>query len=80
MDVLDPLPPKPPLLPARAARRAPPREAAADLTMPSQRARPVRSRMPSRTPRKSNLRDDGKAEPPKEEKPAKKKRRQNRRS
>jgi len=76
-DVWDPLPPKPPLLPAERPDEAPPREVA---------ARPDDAKSNGKhgaepEAEKPNLETtEEEAEPPKEEKPAKKKRRQNRRS
>jgi hypothetical protein len=76
-DVWDPLPQKAPLLPAERPDEAPPREVA---------AKPDDAKSDSKSDAKSDAKPDAdaeksdEAEPPREEKPAKKKRRQNRRS
>jgi hypothetical protein len=79
-DVWDQLPQKAPLLPAERPEEAPPREVA---------AKPDDAKSDSKSDAKSNAKPEAErsdaektdeAEPPREEKPAKKKRRQNRRS
>jgi hypothetical protein len=75
-DVWDPLPPKPPFLPAERPDEAPPREVAAK---PDDAKRDAKHDAEPEA-EKSNLETTEDAEPPMEEKPAKKKRRQNRRS
>jgi hypothetical protein len=83
-DVWDPLPQKPPLLPAERPDEAPPRDVAAgpDDAKPDARSNGKAGAKPDAEPEaeKSNLETTEEAEPPKQEKPAKKKRRQNRRS
>ena len=87
-DVWDPLPPKAPLLPAERPNEAPPREVAAkpDETKPDVKPgakSDVKSGAKSDAgpdAEKSDAEKADKAEPRREEKPAKKKRRQNRRS
>jgi len=83
-DVWDPLPQKPPLLPAERPDEAPPREVAAgpDNAKSNGKAGAKSDAKSDAEPEaeKSNLETMEEAEPPKEEKPAKKKRRQNRRS
>jgi hypothetical protein len=79
-DVWDSMPPKAPLLPAERPEEAPPREVAAgpDDAKPGTRAGAKSDAAPEAE--KSNIENTDEAEPPREEKPAKKKRRQNRRS
>jgi hypothetical protein len=83
-DVWDPLPPKAPLLPAERPDEAPPREVAArpddaksDVTSGTKSDAKSDTKPDAE---KSNAENPDEAEPPREEKPAKKKRRQNRRS
>ncbi|KRQ97256.1 extensin family protein [Bradyrhizobium valentinum] len=82
-DVWDPLPQKAPLLPAERPDEAPPREVAAkpDDTKPdaakSGAAKPDAAKPEAK---KSNAEKPDEAAPPRQERPAKKKRRQNRRS
>lgn len=75
-DVWDPMPQKPPYLPAERPEEAPPREVAAKPDDAKHDAK--HDAAPEAE--KSNLDTTDEAEPPKQEKPAKKKRRQNRRS
>ena len=75
-DVLDPLPQKAPLLPAERPEEAPPREVAAK---PDDAKSDAKSDAKPEAERSDAEKTD-EAEPPREEKPAKKKRRQNRRS
>ena len=79
-DVWDALPQKPPFLPAERPDEAPPREVAAkpDDARPGAKQDAKSDAEPDAE--KSNLETTEDAEPPKEDKPAKKKRRQNRRS
>lgn len=79
-DVWDALPQKPPFLPAERPDEAPPREVAAkpDDARPGAKQDAKSAAEPDAE--KSNLETTEEAEPPKEDKPAKKKRRQNRRS
>jgi hypothetical protein len=83
-DVLDPLPQKPPLLPAERPEEAPPREVAAgpDDAKSGAKAGAKSDAKSHAEPEaeKSNLENADEPEPAREEKPAKKKRRQNRRS
>jgi len=83
-DVWDPLPPKPPLLPAERPEEAPPREVAAapDNAKAGAKAgaKPDAKSDVEPEAEKSNLENADEPEPAREEKPAKKKRRQNRRS
>jgi hypothetical protein len=83
-DVLDPLPQKPPLLPAERPEEAPPREIAAgpDDAKSGAKAGAKSDAKSHAEPEaeKSNLENADEPEPAREEKPAKKKRRQNRRS
>ena len=83
-DVLDPLPQKPPLLPAERPEEAPPREVAAapDNAKAGAKAgaKPDAKSDVEPEAEKSNLENADEPEPAREEKPAKKKRRQNRRS
>ena len=77
-DVLDPLPQKAPLLPAERPEEAPPREVAAKPEDAKRGAgRPEAEKSDAENP---DAEKSEEAEPPREEKPAKKKRRQNRRS
>jgi len=75
-DVWDPLPQKAPLLPAERPDEAPPREVAAK----PDDAKSDAKHDAEPDAEKSNAEKSDEAEPPREEKPAKKKRRQNRRS
>jgi hypothetical protein len=75
-DVWDALPQKPPFLPAERPDEAPPREVAAK----PDDARPAAKPDAEPEAEKSNLETTEEAEPAKQEKPAKKKRRQDRRS
>jgi hypothetical protein len=79
-DVWDPLPQKAPLLPAERPEEAPPREVAAgpDDAKPGAKAGAKSDAEPEAE--KSNIENVDEAQPLHEEKPAKKKRRQNRRS
>lgn len=79
-DVWDPLPAKPPLLPAERPDEAPPREVAAGPDDAKSNGKAGAKSDAEPEAEKSNLETMDEAEPPKEEKPAKKKRRQNRRS
>jgi hypothetical protein len=83
-DVLDPLPQKAPLLPAERPDEAPPREVAAKpddaKSGAKSDAKPDAKSDAEPDAEKSNAEKSDEAEPPREEKPAKKKRRQNRRS
>ena len=83
-DVWDPLPQKAPLLPAERPDEAPPREVAAKPDDAKSGAKPgAKSDAKSDAEPEAERSDAEKtdeAEPPREEKPAKKKRRQNRRS
>ena len=83
-DVWDPLPPKAPLLPAERPDEAPPREVAAKPDETKSDVQPGAksgAKPDSRSDaEKTNAEKSDEAEPPREEKPAKKKRRQNRRS
>ena len=83
-DVWDPLPQKAPLLPAERPEEAPPREVAAKSDDAKSGAKPgAKSDAKSDAEpdaEKSNAEKPDEAEPAREEKPAKKKRRQNRRS
>jgi hypothetical protein len=78
-DIWDPLPPKAPLLPAERPEEAPPREVA---TKPDDAKSDVTSgtKSDAKPAAGSDAEKPDQAEPPREEKPAKKKRRQNRRS
>ncbi|MET0675999.1 MAG: extensin family protein [Bradyrhizobium sp.] len=73
-DVWDPMPQRPPLLPAERPEEAPPREVAAK----SDDAKPAAGKHEAEPEAKNAEKDE--AEPLREEKPAKKKRRQDRRS
>jgi hypothetical protein len=79
-DVLDPLPQKAPLLPAERPEEAPPREVAAKPDDAKSGAKSDAKSDAEPDAEKSNPEKPDEAEPPREEKPAKKKRRQNRRS
>ena len=87
-DVWDPLPQKAPLLPAERPDEAPPREVAAKAddakseakSEAKSGARPDAKSDPEPDAEKAKAEKSDEAEPPREEKPAKKKRRQNRRS
>jgi hypothetical protein len=79
-DVWDPLPQKPPLLPAERPEEAPPREVAAGPDDARSNGKAGAKSDAEPEAEKSNLETADEPEPPKEEKPAKKKRRQNRRS
>ena len=79
-DVLDPLPQKAPLLPAERPEEAPPREVAAKPDDAKSGAKSDAKPDAEPDAEKSNAEKSDEAEPPREEKPAKKKRRQNRRS
>jgi hypothetical protein len=79
-DVWDPLPQKPPLLPAERPEEAPPREVAAGPDDAKSGAKAGAKPDAEPEAEKSNIENADEPEPPREEKPAKKKRRQNRRS
>jgi hypothetical protein len=79
-DVWDALPQKPPFLPAERPDEAPPREVAAKPDDAGPGAKQDAKSAAEPDAEKSNLETSEEAEPPKEDKPAKKKRRQNRRS
>jgi hypothetical protein len=79
-DVWDQLPQKAPLLPAERPDEAPPREVAAKPDDAKSGARPDTKSDAESDAEKSNAEKSDGAEPPREEKPAKKKRRQDRRS
>jgi hypothetical protein len=79
-DILDPLPQKAPLLPAERPEEAPPREVAAKPDDVKSGAKPDAKSHAEPDAEKSNAEKPDEAEPQREEKPAKKKRRQNRRS
>ena len=79
-DVWDSMPPKAPLLPAERPEEAPPREVAAGPGDAKSDARTGASPDAGPAADKSNIENADEAEPTREEKPAKKKRRQNRRS
>jgi len=79
-DILDPLPQKAPLLPAERPEEAPPREVAAKPDDAKSGAKPDAKSDAEPAAEKSNAEKPDEAEPPREEKPAKKKRRQDRRS
>jgi hypothetical protein len=79
-DVWDPLPQKAPLLPAERPEEAPPREVAAGPDDAKSGAKAGAKSDAEPEAEKSNIENADEAQPPREEKPAKKKRRQNRRS
>ena len=81
-DVWDPLPQKAPLLPAERPDEAPPREVAAKPDDAKSDAKPdaAKAHDAESEAQKPDAEKSEEAEPPREEKPAKKKRRQNRRS
>ena len=79
-DVWDPLPQKAPLLPAERPEEAPPREVAAGPDDAKSGAKAGAKSDAEPEAEKSNIESADEAQPPREEKPAKKKRRQNRRS
>jgi hypothetical protein len=79
-DVWDPLPQKAPLLPAERPDEAPPREVAAKPDDAKSDAKSDAKHDAEPDAEKSNAEKPDEAEPPREEKSAKKKRRQNRRS
>jgi len=79
-DVWDPLPQKAPLLPAERPEEAPPREVAAGPDDAKSGAKAGAKSDAEPEAAKSNIESADEAQPPREEKPAKKKRRQNRRS
>jgi len=79
-DVWDPLPQKAPLLPAERPEEAPPREVAAKPDGAKSDAKSDAKSAAEPEAEKSNAENPDEAEPPREEKPAKKKRRLNRRS
>jgi hypothetical protein len=78
--VWDPLPQKAPLLPAERPEEAPPREVAAGPDDAKSGAKAGAKSDAEPEAEKSNIENADEAQPPREEKPAKKKRRQNRRS
>ena len=81
-DVLDPLPQKAPLLPAERPDEAPPREVAAkpdDAKSDAAKSDAAKAHGAEPEAQKSDAEKSEEAEPSREEKPAKKKRRQNRR-
>ena len=79
-DVWDPMPQKAPLLPAERPEEAPPREVAAGPDDAKSGAKAGAKSDAEPEAEKSNIENADEAQPPHEEKPAKKKRRQNRRS
>jgi len=79
-DVWDPMPQKAPLLPAERPEEAPPREVAAGPDDAKSGAKAGAKSDAEPEAEKSNIENADEAQPPREEKPAKKKRRQNRRS